>query len=288
METIMEQVTKNIYTETKIRGCNPTVVFTTEGVVFIDNAQLITPLMETIEFAKERGPIKYLINTEPHIDHIFGNHWFKDEAITIGHNSLEKELWLVPGELDAYDYSVDVLTRQDPEGLALMPPRGEYHMMKRPDITFDGHMTVSLGNTTFELYHTPGHAISQICVHIPEERVVIVGDTIFSEVQTWLHSADIGALLDTLDFLETLDVDYVIPGHGPVVSKDYIATQRDFVLEWISAVERGIEMGWSPEECVENIEFKSRYPMDIGQPEMMDYVQRTNVLKCYDYIKHRQ
>ena len=71
-----------------------------------------------------------------------------------------------------------------------MPPRGEYHMMKRPDITFDGHMTVSLGNTTFELYHTPGHAISQICV-ISRRTCCHSWRYDFSEVQTWLHSADI-------------------------------------------------------------------------------------------------
>lgn len=283
----MEQITKNVFTDTTIRGCNPVIVFTTEGSVFIDNYQLLTPLLESIAFAKERGHIKYLINTEPHIDHIFGNHWFKDDAITIGHHLLEKELWLVPGELDAYDYSVDVLTRQDPEALPLMPPRGEYHMMKRPDITFDKFMSVKLGETTFELYHTPGHAVSQICVYIPEERVVVVGDTIFCEVQTWLHSADIGALLETLDFLDTLDVDYVIPGHGPVVKKDYIKVQKDFVLEWIEAVRQGMEKGWCADECVANIEFKDRYPMDVGQPEMMEYVQRTNVLKCYNYLQEK-
>ncbi|MCC8165500.1 MAG: hypothetical protein LIQ31_04985 [Planctomycetes bacterium] len=35
----MEQITPNIYTETEIRGCNPSIVFTSEGAVFIDNAQ---------------------------------------------------------------------------------------------------------------------------------------------------------------------------------------------------------------------------------------------------------
>ena len=72
----MEQLTKNVYTETKIRGCNPSIVFTEEGSVFIDTAQWITNLIEMREFALQRGPIRYLINTESHIDHIFGNHWF--------------------------------------------------------------------------------------------------------------------------------------------------------------------------------------------------------------------
>ena len=65
----MEQVTSNIYTETKIRGCNPSIVFTSEGSVFVDTAQLLSKLLEMRKFALERGPIRYLINTEAHIDH---------------------------------------------------------------------------------------------------------------------------------------------------------------------------------------------------------------------------
>ena len=50
----MEQVTANIYTETKIRGCNPSIVFTKEGSVFIDTAQLLSKLLEMRKFALER------------------------------------------------------------------------------------------------------------------------------------------------------------------------------------------------------------------------------------------
>lgn len=283
----MEMITPNVYTETKIRGCNPSIVFTKEGSVFIDTAQWISTLMEMRKFALERGPIRYLINTEAHIDHIFGNHWFAGEAITIGHEKLADDLWNVPGTMDAYDYSVDVIQRQDSEMLPMMPSREDYIMMKRPDITFSDHMSLQLGDTHFELYHTPGHSPCQTTVYVPEERVAILGDTLFVDCQTWLHSADIAALLKSLDFVETLDVDYLIPGHGPVVTKDYVKKQRGFVYEWLGAVAEGISKGWSMEECVANISYEDRYPVDIGQPEMMEYIQRTNVQKCYKYLTNQ-
>lgn len=283
----MEMITPNVYTETKIRGCNPSIVFTKEGSVFIDTAQWISTLLEMRKFALERGPIRYLINTEAHIDHIFGNHWFAGEAITIGHEKLADDLWKVPGTLDAYDYSVDVLQRQDADMLPQMPSREDYIMMKRPDITFTDHMSLQLGDTHFELYHTPGHSPCQTTVYVPEERVAILGDTLFVDCQTWLHSADIAALLKSLDFIETLDVDYLIPGHGPVTTKDYVKKQRSFVYEWLGAVAEGISKGWSMDECVANISFADRCPMDIGQPEMMEYVQRTNTEKCYQYLTNQ-
>ena len=254
----MEMITPNVYTETKIRGCNPSIVFTKEGSVFVDTAQWISTLFEMRKFALERGPIRYLINTEAHIDHIFGNHWFAGEAITVGHEKLCDDLWKVPGTMDAYDYSVDVLQRQDPDMLDKMPSREEYIMMKRPDITFGDHMSIELGDTHFELYHTPGHSPCQTTVYVPEERVAILGDTLFVDCQTWLHSADIAALLKSLDFVETLDVDYLIPGHGPVVTKDYVKKQRAWVYEWLGAVGEGISKGWSVDECVANISFADR------------------------------
>jgi len=281
----MEQITPNVYVETKRRGCNPGIVFTSEGSVFIDTAQLITDLLEQREFAKKRGPIRYLINTEGHIDHIFGNHWFTGETTVIGHEQLNDLFWTVAGELDCYDYSLDVIERQDADMLHLMPSREEY-VVNRPQITFSERMELIVGDTQFHLYHTPGHSPSQICVHVPKEKVLFVGDTIFSECQTWLHSAEIDLLLETLDFLESLDdVEWIVPGHGPVVKKDYIATQRTVILDWLAAVEEGMKKGWSQEECLANISFADRWPVDIGQGEMMEYIQHTNVVKCYNLLK---
>jgi cyclase len=279
----MEKLTPNVYVETKIRGCNPGIVFTSEGSVFIDTAQWLSTLLEMREFALEKGPIKYLINTEGHIDHIFGNHWFAGESIVIGHEKLDELFWTVADEKDCYDYSVDVLERQDKEALHLMPSREDY-IVNRPQITFSDRMTLKLGDHTFELYHTPGHSTSQICVYVPEEKVAFVGDTLFVDCQTWLHSADIDELLETLDFLETLDVDWIVPGHGPVVTKDYIKVQRSIIYEWIAAVASGIQKGWSLDECIANISFADRWPVDIGQAESMEYIQRTNVVKCYNYL----
>ena len=113
----MEMITPSVYTETKIRGCNPSIVFTSEGSVFIDTAQWLSTLLEMREFAKKRGPIRYLINTEAHIDHIFGNHWFAGESLVVGHENLKNIFWTVADDKPCYEYSVDVLERQDPAAL---------------------------------------------------------------------------------------------------------------------------------------------------------------------------
>ena len=278
----MEKVTENVYVNTKIRGCNPSIVLTSEGSVMIDTAQWITPLLEMIAFAKEHGPIRYLINLEGHIDHIFGNHWFKDLCPAIGHKNLLKNFFIDP-KFDCYDYSVDVIQRQDPGALALMPKREEFDP-NPPTITFTQEMSFKLGDTEFFLYYTPGHTDASITVHVPKERTIFTADTVFSGCQTWMHSADPGQWLRTLRFLRTLDFDYIVPGHGPVVEKSYLDKQISFILEWMSRVAIGISEGKSKEQCVAEISFADRCPMDIGQEESMEFVQTNNVRKLYDYL----
>jgi len=257
--------------------------------VFIDTAQWITNLLAMREFALKRGPIKALINTEPHIDHIFGNHWFAGECPVIGHENMEKSFWKIPPAFNqtTYDYSVDIIKRQDPEGLKFMPSEKDY-ILNPPNVTFSDRMSFKLGNTHFHLYYTPGHSDANICVYVPEERVVFVGDTVFKDCQIWLHTVDFDALFKSLHFLSTLDVDYIVPGHGEVISKDNLKEQNVFLHDWLSAVSDGIAKGWDKEECVKRISFADRCPVDIGQADAMDYVQTCNVRVVYDYLMAKQ
>ena len=71
----LEQVTPNVFTTTKLRGCNPSFVVTSDGVVCIDTPQLPTKAVAMRAAAEAHGSIRYLINTENHVDHIFGNAW---------------------------------------------------------------------------------------------------------------------------------------------------------------------------------------------------------------------
>lgn len=279
----MERITENVYTYTNIRGCNPSFVVTSDGVVVIDTPQLVTKVLEMKEEASKKGLIRYLINIEHHIDHIFGNHWFAGLCPVIAHEDIMQDFWVLPHGDDLYDVSLEIIKLQDPKGLPFMPSRKDY-IVNRPSITYSEHLTLRVGEHIFELYHTPGHVRGQTAVYIPKERVVIVGDTIFSGCQTWLHQADPDAWLRSLEFLKTLDVDYIIPGHGPVVTKDYIPKQSAFIREWVTAVAIGIAKGWSKEECVKRISFLDRYPVDIGQESSGPMIQQLNTKRLYDYL----
>jgi cyclase len=280
----MERITDNVYAATDIRGCNPGYVVTSDGVVVIDPPQLPSRAVKMREEILKKGPIRYLINTEQHFDHVFGDLFFSGLCPVICHEDIVRHFWTVTTGADPYEYMMDLLKGYDPQEISWMPPKKDC-IVHSPDIIFSERLTLRVGDHIFKLINTPGHTKGQTAVYVPKERVIFAGDTIFCECQTWFQSADPESWLRSLDLLRTLDFDYIIPGHGPICKKDYILKQSAFIREWITAVAVGISKGWSREECVERISFLDRFPMDIGLEKHGPRVQKINVEHLFDFLQ---
>jgi cyclase len=280
----MERVTANVFTTTKLRGCNPSFVTTSDGVVVIDTPQLPTKAVAMRELAERHGPIRYLINTEHHVDHIFGNYWFKGVAV-VEHQNLYDNFMVPTPDLDPYAYALEAVPTDDPEAASIVPDRDTYYAdPNKGTIVFTGDLTLHVGDHAFRLLYTPGHTPGQIAVHVPEERVVFTGDTIFHGCQTWLMTSDVDQWITSLDRIRALDVDIVVPGHGPVTDLSSLAAQRAILLEWKSAVAVAIAKGWSREETVARVNFAERCPVDVGQGYMMEHIQTLNAGSLYDKL----
>ena len=281
----MQQVTPNVRTATDIRGCNPSYVTTADGVVVIDTPQLPTRAVAMREEAEAFGPIRYVVNTEHHVDHIFGNYYFKGAGRIVHHQGVADNFMVVGPILDPFAYAAEAIPTDDPEGAGIFPERDTYEAdPNRGQIVFSGDLTLDVGDHVFELIHTPGHTPGQVAVHVPAERVVFTGDTVFSEVQTWLMASDIEEWVVALDRIAALDVDHVVPGHGPVTTTAYLATQKAVLLEWRAAVADAVAKGWSREETIARVNFADRFPVDIGQEYMMEYIQKHNAGALWDRL----
>jgi cyclase len=281
----VQKVTDNVFTSTKIRGCNPSYVVTSAGVVVVDTPQLPTKAVQMRHEAESRGRICYVINTEHHVDHIFGNYYFKGAGPVVQHRGVYDNFMVPTPDLDPFDYAAEAIPTDDPEGARLFPDRDAYYQDPNKGVlVFTGDLDLRVGGHTFHLIHTPGHTPGQVAVYVPEERVVFTGDTVFSQCQTWLMTSDVSQWLASLDVIRDIDVDHVVPGHGPVTTKEYLATQRSVLLDWVSAVAGALAQGWSREETVARVNFAERYPVDIGQEYMMNHIQTQNAGSLWDKL----
>ena len=77
----MRRVGPNSFTEIYFAGCNPSFIETSDGYVMIDSPQQPIDAVRWREQLEEKSPIRYLINTEPHGDHISGNAYFTNTTV---------------------------------------------------------------------------------------------------------------------------------------------------------------------------------------------------------------
>jgi glyoxylase-like metal-dependent hydrolase (beta-lactamase superfamily II) len=89
-------------------------------------------------------------------------------------------------------------------------------------------------NTTFEIYHTPGHSPGSISIYWPDKKALIVGDVIFQAGvgRTDFPGGDGNLLKQSIERLSGLDVEYLLPGHGEIIQgKDNIKKNFDYVAD---------------------------------------------------------
>lgn len=83
---------------------------------------------------------------------------------------------------------------------------------------------VSLGAHRLRIIHTPGHAPGHVCFYEPRRRLLFTGDHVLGHGTPYVGvgeplTGDMGAYLASLERLETLEADLLLPGHGPVVDR---------------------------------------------------------------------
>ena len=124
---MLERVTPNVFTTTKLRGCNPSFVTTSDGVVVIDTPQLPTRAVAMRRRPSRTGRSATSINTEHHVDHIFGNYWFRGAGEVVNHQAL-CDIFMDPNAaLDPFAYALEAIPTDDPDGAALLPDRDDYY-----------------------------------------------------------------------------------------------------------------------------------------------------------------
>ena len=237
----MQKVSDNIYVENQTSVCNTGIVVTKDGVVVIDTPMVPASAKKLAEDISKFGPLRYVINTEPHGDHIAGNCYFGGLVVT--HDGTRKALLRAkPDDIKP------MLQMMSPESL---PLDKDFHF--RPsDITFSESLTLYLGGHTFHLIHTPGHTPYSLAVHVPEERTVFTSDNVNLGMPFFGDSIP-ERWLETLKRLEELDVDKVVPGHGDVTDKSCFARMVENVQGWLDLIGDTIKQGLTLEEAVEKV-----------------------------------
>jgi cyclase len=269
----MKSLTANVLVETELRGSNHGLVTTADGLVLIDGPHKPSDTLRLKAEIERRGPLRYILNTEPHGDHWTSNAYF--DVPVVAHEGVRSRI--LATDMKEHVARVATFGPEEPKLLEGYAPNA-------PVITFQKVMKLHVGHHTFRMVSMPGHTPYQAAVIVEEEGVVFTSDNIFCKVHTWLQEADPGLWLETLDALGALHEDTFVPGHGPVCDKRYLAEQASFIREWVDYVRGAVERGMTKDQAAEKLTaLTDRYPMDVGQDGMAPRVMKMNVANLYDY-----
>ncbi len=285
----MRRVGKNSFTEIYFAGCNPSFVETSDGYVMIDSPQQPIDAVRWRERLEEKAPIRYLINTEPHADHIAGNAYFPKVEV-IGQQQLKECFERYLEAFGSIDERRERAKASDPDSVWLLGHPG-YPPSHPPSRVFEERLELHVGNHRFEIIHMPGHTKPQTSVYVPEEGVVFTGDNVFYKCRSWLQECDPWEWREALKSIAALDAEVIVPGHGEPCGKDYLEEQAQIVENWVGFVERLVERGLSAEEALqEKVSVTAQDPYPIGQRLFM-YDQRLTemtVRNLYKRIRERK
>lgn len=181
------------------------------------------------EFLKELdqidiSPIKYLVLTHHHWDHILG---IKEmNLITIAHEKTKEEFDRM-SHLKWDDKSMDehiekkILTEFSAQCIIKEIEDRENIELGEIDITYKDSLEIDLGELTCVLKHIGGpHTDDSIMVYVPEEKVIFLGDCVYGRRYNNLYGYDKDKLFDMIEIIEEYeDIEHYILSHESLCSR---------------------------------------------------------------------
>jgi cyclase len=228
----LQRISEHVYAYVDAKNATPATGYgANAGLVVGRDAALV---IDTLTSAKDADrfladirkvtdkPVKYVVNTHHHFDHAWGNCQFvKVGAAVVAHQNA------------ASHASEDVAAFAHPEQFGLTAKDLEGTTLQGPTITFTDVKTIDLGDVTVELrYPGPTHTDDSIIAYVPQDKVLFLGDILFSHYHPYVAEGDVTHWQQVLGELEQTPATKIIPGHGPVSSKADIENMKTYLREF--------------------------------------------------------
>lgn len=227
----LTKLADNVYSYVGVKDASPArsfaanagIVIGRDGVLVVDtliSAKEGERLLADIRKVTDK-PIRYVVNTHTHLDHAFGNCVFARLGAVVISHAADREYLAKNGEKTLKDASSFGMKPEDMAGTTI----------SLPAITFSDRMNIDLGGEAVELIRVaPSHTEGSVVVYLPARKVLFAGDVLFTDFHPFLAEGDITGWTKTLDMLQAMDIERIIPGHGPLSTKKDLKEMKEYLL----------------------------------------------------------
>jgi len=268
----VHKVTDGVYVAVGFDGANSIMIEGDDGLIIVDTLSTYEAAKEVIaEFRKITDkPVKAIIYTHGHLDHVHGTGAFLEEGEDI-------EIYAHDSHLDFYINENSVLgpiasMRSAYVAGAFLPNDGPdvrnmglFPLMLPgtiayvpPTQTFSDELEVEISGIKMKMVFVAGESSDQIYVWLPEKEVLLIGDNIYAIIPNiyTLRGAvyrDPMNYVNALDKVILLDAEYLVPSHvkpatGKENIKDILVSTRDATQYLYDQTIRGMNQGYTADE----------------------------------------
>jgi cyclase len=264
-------------------GANAGFVIGDDGVAVIDsfeNEAAAKAMLAEIRRVTPL-PIKFVINTHYHLDHVAGNAVFaKEGAVIVGHQSIRA--WIHTENLKFFG---DKIT---PAQKSLVE-----HLLA-PEVVYDSGVTLYLGSRRIDVLHFEGHTGGDSVVNIPDAGVIFCGDLFWRRTLPNLIDATVSAWIPTLNDIPNLPANVTpgksldratifVPGHGDVGNAGDVREFQAYLVHLRTLVQPPLQAGKKGDELIAAVmpELSKSY----GSWDFFKDFSRSNILDMGAEIK---
>ena len=292
-------------------GSNSAVIVNADDVLIVDSH--ISPasgraMQEELRSITDK-PVRFLVNTHFHYDHVNGNQVFAPAADVPGHDYTRRKLTGdvlqrgmfadvlrgLPRQLDdlkaraakAADAAAKTRLEQQLRVQTAYADSLEDLKLTPPTVVIDDRMTLFRGDREIRLlFLGRGHTGGDVVAYLPKERVLCSGDLLVNGLPN-LIDGFINDWPDTLEKLKALDFDAVIPGHGePFTGKERIDWLQAFLRDLWQQASALHEQHVSAEDAATRLDMTRHKPHYATIPDRPGIAVPT-VSRLYELIERR-
>lgn len=230
------------------RGGNIGVSAGEDGILIVDTQfdNMAAPITDALN-ALNKGSLKFIVNTHFHGDHTGGNKALGQAVPVVAHANVRTRM---AGDRDLSDAAF---------------------RNSLPSVTYDQQASIHMNGEEIRLVHLqPGHTDTDTLVHFTRSNVFHTGDQFTNGMYPFIDLAgggDVEGYLKNVAHMVSVIPDNakIIPGHGPLATKQDLITFQEVLTETVDIIRKGIAAG-KDQETLQKEGLPEKYAAFGGAP----------------------
>lgn len=127
----------------------------------------------------------------------------------------------------------------------------------RPNRVFSGRLDLKVGDKDVQLIEVgPAHTEGDTLVYVARNKTIYTGDIVFLDCTPVIWAGPVENWFKAIDLILSIDVDIVVPGHGPITDKNGVRRLAEYLTYVRDEARMRFYAGLSVEEAVQDIALK--------------------------------